>query len=44
MRFINKCAVRDSEKPIAGAETADLTPSSGETGKGIIFCVFCSTP
>ncbi|XP_032911403.1 androglobin isoform X2 [Catharus ustulatus] len=33
VRFINKYAVRDSEKPIAGAETADLTPSSGETEK-----------
>ncbi|KAM6086608.1 androglobin isoform 2-T2 [Theristicus caerulescens] len=31
MRFINKYAVRDSEEPIAGAETASLTPSSGET-------------
>ncbi|XP_041325987.1 androglobin [Pyrgilauda ruficollis] len=33
VRFINKYAVRDSEEPIAGAETADLTPSSGEEGK-----------
>ncbi|XP_062344986.1 androglobin [Cinclus cinclus] len=33
VRFINKYSVRDSEEPIAGAETADLTPSSGETGK-----------
>ncbi|KAM9656103.1 androglobin [Morphnus guianensis] len=30
MRFINKYAVRDSEEPIAGTETASLTPSSGE--------------
>ncbi|NXO47094.1 ADGB protein, partial [Aramus guarauna] len=34
MRFINKYAVRDSEEPIAGTETASLTPSSGERGKG----------
>ncbi|NWQ88701.1 ADGB protein, partial [Burhinus bistriatus] len=33
MRFINKCAVRDSEEPIAGTETASLTPSLGERGK-----------
>ncbi|XP_053829227.1 androglobin isoform X2 [Vidua macroura] len=33
VRFINKYAVRDSEEPIAGAETANLTPSSGEAGK-----------
>ncbi|KAJ7404149.1 androglobin [Willisornis vidua] len=33
LRFINKCAVRDSEEPIAGTETADLTPSSGGRGK-----------
>ncbi|KAF1584810.1 Androglobin, partial [Eudyptes moseleyi] len=33
MRFINKYAVRDSEEPIAGTETASLTPSSGERGK-----------
>ncbi|XP_071436997.1 androglobin [Pithys albifrons albifrons] len=33
LRFINKCAVRDSEEPIAGIETADLTPSSGGRGK-----------
>ncbi|TRZ17571.1 hypothetical protein HGM15179_009516, partial [Zosterops borbonicus] len=33
LRFINKYAVRDSEEPIAGAGTADLTPRSGETGK-----------
>ncbi|XP_063246408.1 androglobin isoform X2 [Prinia subflava] len=33
MRFINKYAVRDSEEPLAGAKTADLTPSSGQTGK-----------
>ncbi|XP_059699273.1 androglobin [Haemorhous mexicanus] len=33
VRFINKYAVRDSEEPIAGAETADLTPSSEEAGK-----------
>ncbi|XP_048153581.1 androglobin [Corvus hawaiiensis] len=33
VRFINKYAVRDSEEPIAGAETANLTPSSGETGE-----------
>ncbi|XP_037989711.1 androglobin [Motacilla alba alba] len=33
VRFINKYAVRDSEEPIAEAETADLTPSSGEAGK-----------
>uniref|UniRef100_A0A8C0UYA7 Androglobin n=2 Tax=Cyanistes caeruleus TaxID=156563 RepID=A0A8C0UYA7_CYACU len=32
VRFINKYAVRDSEEPIAGVETADLTPSSEETG------------
>ncbi|XP_064303063.1 androglobin [Phalacrocorax carbo] len=31
MRFLNKYAVRDSEEPIAGTETASLTPSSGET-------------
>ncbi|XP_009323871.1 PREDICTED: androglobin [Pygoscelis adeliae] len=30
MQFINKYAVRDSEEPIAGTETASLTPSSGE--------------
>ncbi|XP_069643051.1 androglobin [Haliaeetus albicilla] len=30
MRFINKYAVRDSEEPIAGTETASLKPSSGE--------------
>ncbi|XP_054677138.1 androglobin [Grus americana] len=30
MRFINKYAVRDSEDPIAGTETASLTPSSGK--------------
>ncbi|XP_075604574.1 androglobin [Balearica regulorum gibbericeps] len=30
MRFINKYAVRDSEEPIAGTETASLTPSSGK--------------
>lgn len=35
MRFINKYAVRDSEEPIAGTETASVTPSSGERGKGI---------
>uniref|UniRef100_U3KF62 Androglobin n=1 Tax=Ficedula albicollis TaxID=59894 RepID=U3KF62_FICAL len=29
VRFINKCAVKDSEEP----ETADVTPSSGEAGK-----------
>ncbi|KAK1209378.1 ADGB protein, partial [Pygoscelis papua] len=33
MQFINKYAVRDSEEPIAGTETASLTPSSGERGK-----------
>ncbi|KAL2306306.1 hypothetical protein Nmel_004222, partial [Mimus melanotis] len=33
VRFINKYAVRDSEEPIAAAETANLTPISGETGK-----------
>ncbi|XP_010282666.1 PREDICTED: androglobin-like, partial [Phaethon lepturus] len=33
MRFINKYAVRDSEEPIAGAETDSLTPGSGERGK-----------
>ncbi|RMC12803.1 hypothetical protein DUI87_10328 [Hirundo rustica rustica] len=33
VRFINKHAVRDSEEPIPGAGTANLTPSSGETGK-----------
>nr|XP_030124030.3 androglobin isoform X2 [Taeniopygia guttata] len=33
VRFINKYAVRESEEPIAVAETADLTPSSGEAGK-----------
>ncbi|NXE22524.1 ADGB protein, partial [Ardeotis kori] len=33
MRFINKYAARDSEEPIAGTETASLTPSSGERGK-----------
>ncbi|NWH22523.1 ADGB protein, partial [Grus americana] len=33
MRFINKYAVRDSEDPIAGTETASLTPSSGKRGK-----------
>ncbi|XP_064269715.1 androglobin isoform X2 [Passer domesticus] len=33
VRFINKYAVRDSEEPIGGAETDDLTPSSGEEGK-----------
>lgn len=42
MRFINKFAARDSEEPTAGAGTADLTPTSGETGKSITFCVFCS--
>ncbi|NXP49760.1 ADGB protein, partial [Heliornis fulica] len=30
IRFINKCAERDSEKPTAGTETASLTPSTGE--------------
>ncbi|KAM6323427.1 androglobin [Aegotheles albertisi] len=30
MRFINKYAVRGSEEPIAGTETAGLTPSSEE--------------
>ncbi|PKU38548.1 androglobin [Limosa lapponica baueri] len=30
MRFINKYAVRDSEEPIAGSETASLTSSSVE--------------
>ncbi|NXK03224.1 ADGB protein, partial [Herpetotheres cachinnans] len=30
MRFINKCAVKYSEEPIAGTETASLTPTSGE--------------
>ncbi|KAF2974503.1 hypothetical protein EK904_010063 [Melospiza melodia maxima] len=33
MRFINKYAVRDSEEPIAEAETDTLTPSSEEEGK-----------
>ncbi|XP_075353482.1 androglobin [Mycteria americana] len=33
MRFINKYAVRDSEEPIAGTETASLPPSSEERGK-----------
>ncbi|NWY49386.1 ADGB protein, partial [Chionis minor] len=33
MRFINKCAMRDSEEPVAGTETASLTPSSGDRGK-----------
>ncbi|XP_030912100.1 androglobin [Geospiza fortis] len=33
VRFINKYAVRDSEEPIAEAETDDLTPSSEEEGK-----------
>ncbi|NXG20170.1 ADGB protein, partial [Grallaria varia] len=33
VRFINKCAARDSEEPIAGTETANLAPSSGEGGK-----------
>ncbi|XP_051471014.1 androglobin [Apus apus] len=33
IRFINKCALRDSEESTAGTETAVLTPSSGEEGK-----------
>ncbi|XP_054135004.1 androglobin [Melozone crissalis] len=33
MRFINKYAVRDSEEPIAEAETDTLTPTSEEEGK-----------
>ncbi|XP_051667251.1 androglobin isoform X3 [Manacus candei] len=33
VRFLNKCAVRDSEEAIAGTETASVTPSSGEGGK-----------
>ncbi|XP_027595332.1 androglobin isoform X2 [Pipra filicauda] len=33
VRFINKCAVRDSEEAIAGTETASVTPSSGEREK-----------
>ncbi|XP_010130639.1 PREDICTED: androglobin, partial [Buceros rhinoceros silvestris] len=33
MRFINKYAARDSEEPIAGTETDNLTPSSAEGGK-----------
>ncbi|NXE75474.1 ADGB protein, partial [Cochlearius cochlearius] len=33
MRFINKYVLRDPEEPIAGTETASLTPSSGERGK-----------
>ncbi|XP_009944563.1 PREDICTED: androglobin, partial [Leptosomus discolor] len=33
MRFINKYAVRDSEEPRAGTESASLTHSSGERGK-----------
>ncbi|KAJ7403645.1 hypothetical protein BTVI_75723 [Pitangus sulphuratus] len=32
MRFINKCALRDSEKSRAGTETTSVTPSSGERG------------
>ncbi|NWH71812.1 ADGB protein, partial [Piaya cayana] len=33
MRFINKYAVRASEEPRVGTETASLTPSSEERGK-----------
>ncbi|XP_077031642.1 androglobin isoform X2 [Agelaius phoeniceus] len=33
VRFINKYAVRDSEEPIAEAETGNLTPGSEEEGK-----------
>lgn len=47
MRFINKYAVRDSEEPIAEAETDDFTPSSEEEGKSTafyVFCLACSTP
>ncbi|XP_017669268.1 PREDICTED: androglobin isoform X6 [Lepidothrix coronata] len=33
VRFINKCAARDSEEAITGTETASVTPSSGEIGK-----------
>lgn len=41
MRFINKYAARDSEEPIAGTETENLTPNSVERGKGIVFCQAC---
>ncbi|XP_027743146.1 androglobin isoform X2 [Empidonax traillii] len=32
VRFINKCALRDSEESRAETETASVTPSSGERG------------
>lgn len=41
MRFINKYAARDSEEPIAGTETDNLTSSSAEGGRGMTFCQAC---